>query len=186
MSSLPTLWQTSNPGLATLSLDTTVFHSGSASAKIAASTGTSSTKTGFFITPVAPIVPGSKYIFSYWAKATGDPGGVSQGIAVYNDADDNFLDSASPAPIASGTTDWTRYSVNMIAPLDASYVQLFLVTYANSGTVWFDDVAIILAPIVTRYVSLTVRADLSALNYSPATRVTLDVDYTRHTEVVLG
>lgn len=168
MSSLPTLWQTSNPDLATLSLDTSQFHSGSASAKIAASVGGSGTKTGFFITPVTVIVPGAKYLFSYWAKAAGDPGGVSQGILVYNDADDNFIDSAAPAAIVAGATGWTQYSVETIVPEDASYVQMYLVTYANSGSVWFDDVSFDAVARIPPYVRRTLGGRGSLTTKGPA------------------
>ena len=46
------------------------------------------------------------------------------------------------APLPMGTTDWTQLKVAGRAPAGAVCYQIHLKSAGNSGTVWFDDVAV--------------------------------------------
>jgi hypothetical protein len=138
-SGLPANWSIWQPGSATFALDTTVSHSGTASARISNSGSGVSGEPGFYVAPVKPIQAGQTYSAGVWAEGV-RASGTNRLELSWFDANNDFLYSQFSASLDSGTTGWTWLSVSGIAPANAAYVQIHLVSADNSGTVWFDDV----------------------------------------------
>jgi hypothetical protein len=136
---LPANWLRWQPAAADFARDTDIAHTGGASARIRASTGTPSLLPAFYLTPVTFIAPNRSYTATAWARGA-DATGFTVLTLAWFDADGRFIESMSSAELPTGTTDWTQLAVNAQAPPDAVTVQLHLVSANNSGTAWFDDV----------------------------------------------
>jgi hypothetical protein len=137
---LPTDWGLFDPSAATFALDPSVAHSGSASARISDSGGTSLQVPAFFISPPqAWVIPGKSYSLSAWAKGSAATGSNRIAIAWFA-ADGRYLGEAESQSLRNGTTHWTVLTVSATAPPGAAFVELHLKSEDNTGTVWYDDV----------------------------------------------
>ncbi len=119
---------------------TGVAHTGAGSVKF---TGTSRTDTGLpsiRISPVTPVQGGQKWHAEAWAKGQNLTGTTEIALSWF-DVNDKWLGQAQSKPLATGTTGWTKLTVDTTAPAGAASVQLHLKSGDNRGTVWFDDVA---------------------------------------------
>lgn len=88
-----------------------------------------------------PIESGKKYRLTVWVK-TGEATGSTQ-IALFwcNGNLQEYAGDVRSQPI-SGTQDWTEVTVSGIAPKDATFVRVNLISENNTGTAWFDDVTL--------------------------------------------
>ncbi|AEV87784.1 glycosyl hydrolase [Actinoplanes sp. SE50] len=116
-----------------------VAHSGSGSVKF---TGTSHTDDGLpaiRTAPVTPVQPGLRWHAEAWAKGQ-NLTGTTQIALSWFDANDRWLGQTSSRALPTGTTGWTKLTVDATAPAGAAGVQLHLKSGNNRGTAWFDDV----------------------------------------------
>ena len=93
------------------------------------------------VAPIAAVWSAQKWHGEVWArgsKATGD----SQIALSWFDINDKWLGGVSSPNLPTGTTGWTKLSVDGTAPAGSASMQVHLKSGANDGTVWFDDVAI--------------------------------------------
>lgn len=124
-----------------LTRDTTVSHSGQASAKVVGQSSTRSMYTGLI-----PVQPSEQYTLSLWIKT--DQISTSDGISISV----LRVDSANQAlgwyggsvklRSTGGTQDWTKVEVEL-SGLSAATVNLRLYVRCDAGvtgTAWFDDV----------------------------------------------
>jgi len=141
---LPTVWriyQNASLGFtANFSRDTSVAHTGIASAKISNSTNNSAGTASFFLNPVQYILPGQTYTFSAWAKGLNATGSNSISVAWF-DNNNNFLSQNFSANLPLGTSSWQLLSFNSTVPTNATTAELHLNSANNTGSVWFDDVS---------------------------------------------
>jgi hypothetical protein len=144
----PLLWVGDTPSSATYSVDTTVSHSGCCSAKISNSgTGT----PGFYITPVAHIDPsGGAYAAGVWVKGLNATGTTRICLAYYTNGQSSHTQTCGGS--LSGTTGWQRMSVISTPQADSALVRIYLQTFNNTGSVWFDDVTF--QPVLRRHLRL--------------------------------
>jgi hypothetical protein len=141
--SLPTLWQIDEPNPAHPShfaIDTKEAHTGHASAKIWDSSSGANGNPSFYITPIATIEGGSKYTASVYVKLL-NATGTTQICLSWFDSGFGWLGNSCSGDALSGTMGWKQISVTDTAPEKTAYVQLFLSSYDNTGTAWFDDVS---------------------------------------------
>jgi hypothetical protein len=115
-------WQTNNANFAR---DTRVAHSGSASARIHASTPAEFGLPAFYLSPVQTITPGQTAAASVWAQGE-DATGVTRVTLAWFDAQQKYIGADS--------------SVKAVMPENAAYVEIHLVSANNRGSAWFDDV----------------------------------------------
>lgn len=141
---LPVLWriyQNASLGFtATFARDSTVSHSGVASASIRNSTESALGTASFYLNPIEPVIPGKKYTLSAWVKGTGvtDSNGLS--IAWF-DSTGNYLSQPFSSDAPLGTYGWTQLVLDSaVAPSSAAMCEIHLNSQSNTGTVWFDDV----------------------------------------------
>jgi hypothetical protein len=138
--SLPTDWSIFDPAQAQFARDTTVSHSGGASARIENAAASTTQVPAFYISPPrAFVIPGGHYTASVWARGQRATGYSGIAIAFFQ-ANGAYLGDAQSAPIAPGTTGWTDLIASGVAPTGTAYVQVHLKSANNTGAVWFDDV----------------------------------------------
>jgi len=135
----PAQWSIDDATQGTFAWDTTVAHTGRASARIRGSTGQSNAVPAFYVTPSITIIPGAAYTATVWARGQNATGGTRIALSWWSGSN-VWLGQAESAWLPSGTTRWTKLIVRTIAPASAAHVQIHLKSSYNSGTVWFDDV----------------------------------------------
>jgi hypothetical protein len=139
---LPTEWGIAGASAGHFALDTTVAHSGQASARLAMTAGTGSATPGYVISPIAPLLSGQRYRASVWARGKDATGSTRLALTWFNASGQSVAVTASAA-LPPGTTPWQLLSVTASVPPAAAYVEIHLESALNSGTVWFDDVALV-------------------------------------------
>jgi hypothetical protein len=141
---LPTLWriaQNASLGFtANFAQDTTVAHSGKASASISHSTVSKQGTTSFFLNPIQYAIPGREYSISVWAKGLQATGSNYLSI-VWFDAADHLLSQNDSPCFPQGTYGWQQRTLMARAPAQATGMEIHLNSQGNTGTVWFDDVS---------------------------------------------
>jgi hypothetical protein len=135
----PHLWSVYHPELGSFATDTTVARSGSASARISASSSSAQGNPSYWATPVEGIQPGTAYTASAYVRGL-NASGTTQVCLSWFGGDNGYLGNRCGGSLA-GTTSWRQISVAATAPAGAAYVALFLTSAGNAGTAWFDDVA---------------------------------------------
>ncbi|WP_436527323.1 cellulase family glycosylhydrolase [Actinoplanes sp. HUAS TT8] len=116
-------------------------HSGAGSVRFSGTGRTDSGLPSIRTAPVSPVQGGQRWHAEAWAKGQGLTGTTEIALSWF-DADDRWLGQAQSRPLATGTTGWTKLTVDATAPAGAAGVQLHLKSGDNKGTVWFDDVAL--------------------------------------------
>ncbi|MGA0567258.1 hypothetical protein ACO2Q7_07990 [Rathayibacter sp. KR2-224] len=127
-------------GSGTVSTDTTVAHSGSASLKIVANpNGTAGSAVGVTIAG-RPLVGTGTYSFGVWCKtdSVSAPGPFLD-ILFYNDAG-QIVKSDQKFYGPTGTHDWQQITAALPVPSGATKVRIDL-RVQGTGTAWFDDVS---------------------------------------------
>ncbi|BCY08205.1 cellulase family glycosylhydrolase [Actinoplanes sp. L3-i22] len=118
-----------------------VAHAGSRSVRFSGTGRSSRGLPSLRISPVTPVVGGQTWTASAWARGA-DATGTTEIALSWFDADGRWIRQDRSARLPRGTTDWTRLTVETVAPDDAAGVQLHLKSGDNLGSVWFDDVRI--------------------------------------------
>jgi hypothetical protein len=142
-SGMPLYWHVlSNPGggsTADFARDTSVAHSGSASARISNATGSTSSTPSFWVVPVQTTHSGAQYRAHVYAKGSNVTGFVRLVLA-WTDANYQYITLANSQSLPNGDSDWTLLNVSTQAPLNAARLAIHLQSHDNqAGTAWFDD-----------------------------------------------
>src|SRR5262249_13750244 len=142
-SGMPLYWHVlTNPSAgstADFAQDTSVAHSGAASARISNATGGASSTPSFWVVPVQPTHPGAQYRAHVYAKGSNVTGFVRLALA-WNDVNYQYIGLANSQSLPTGDSDWTLLSVSTQAPANASRLAIHLQSHENqAGTAWFDD-----------------------------------------------
>lgn len=134
-------WTLAPSEYARMGIDTKVARTGSRSLKIAFA-GRDTTKLVGEMKQLIVLRPGAHYHFECYAKA-GDlmtPEGPRIAVLGQNGV------IATSEPVAEGTTDWQRLTIDFIAPNDATPKYLAIVRIPKfsyddptRGVIWFDD-----------------------------------------------
>jgi hypothetical protein len=136
----PALWR--RLGAAAFARDTTVAHSGGASASIAGVAGVATSGALYATATSTPwVYPGETTTLSVWARGRGATGTTTISIAYYG-IDGHRLGRTDSPPLADGTTPWTQLVVQAAAPPAAAFFRIQLRSDGDVGRVWFDDVAV--------------------------------------------
>lgn len=138
-SSLPLNWAIRSPTKARFARDTTVKHSGAASASISQSLPDPKGYPAFTVTPVHYVQPGHSYRASVWVRGRGVTGTARMELTWLEPYGQVVGNTLSPT-VPHGASEWTELTVNATAPATAGLVEIELGCYGNRGTVWFDDV----------------------------------------------
>jgi hypothetical protein len=93
------------------------------------------------VAPITPVQPAQKWHGEVWARGS-NATGTTQIALSWFDINDKWLGGASSAWLPTGTTGWTKLTVDGVAPAGAASMQIHLKSGDNDGTIWFDDVAV--------------------------------------------
>ncbi|MFE4800640.1 Tat pathway signal protein [Streptomyces sp. NPDC056708] len=149
----PTSWRAVTwAGSGTVSRDTTVSHSGSASAKVTApSSGTVGLAPGTRV----PLEQGT-YTYGAWVKTDGvGTNGAYLDVLFFN-ASGALVGGDNKFYASAGTHDWEHVTANLTTPATATRAEI-QVRLATAGTAWFDDLT--LTPPATATAKPVVRRD---------------------------
>jgi hypothetical protein len=134
-------WRASNTAAGTASITTGMARTGTWSAKF---TGTSRTPAGLpslLTAPVTPVQPGYRWRAEAYARGV-NATGITEIALSWFDANGKWISQDTSTRLPAGNTTWTKLVVETVAPAGAAGVQLHLKSGDNTGTVWFDDVAV--------------------------------------------
>jgi hypothetical protein len=139
---IPAGWIETHPNKGALAWDSTISHSGRASVKIAATRGPNNAQPAWTtIANIGTLNGGDHLQAMVWAEGRNATGMSKIAVAWYGPRNNYISNSTSPA-LPNGSTTWTHLAVNAAAPAGAVYAVISLQSYANSGSVWFDDVTV--------------------------------------------
>ena len=119
---------------------------GTNSARFTGTTRTATTLPSVRTSPVTPVQAGQAWHAEAWARGLNVTGANEIALSWF-DINDKWLGQNTSKRVAAGTTDWTRLTVDAVAPAGATSVQLHLKSGDNKGSVWFDDVELSVSPV---------------------------------------
>jgi hypothetical protein len=134
-------WTAYLPGLGVGVRTTSAAHSGKQSISFTRTGKDASGAPSIRVAPITPVQPGQKWHAEVWAKGSAATGQTQVALSWF-DANDKWLGGASSANLPTGTTGWTKLSIDGIAPAGSASLQVHLKSGDNSGTIWFDDFSI--------------------------------------------
>ncbi len=140
-------WNFGRSEYARLAIDTATARTGSRSLRIEF-TGLDTTRLDDEIKQLMPVRPGARYILECYVKASGLESPEGPRVVVTDSASSNWL--AASEPVAQGSHDWLRLTVDFVAPQSVNKQALgvfisikrkprFSYDEPTRGTVWFDD-----------------------------------------------
>ncbi|HEX5199147.1 MAG TPA: cellulase family glycosylhydrolase [Actinoplanes sp.] len=135
-----TPWSTYLPELGVATKTTAVARSGKWSVTMTNTGKTPAGSPSYRVSPIVPVQPGQNWHAEVWARGNAATGATQIALSWF-DAGNRWLGGASSASLPPGTTNWTKLSVDQVAPAGAASLQIHLKSGDNTGTVWFDDVA---------------------------------------------
>lgn len=139
------VWTPYLPQLGKLAYDPDVGYLRPGSVRLSGTRRGQGGAASFSLVPTHPAIPGQQWAVSVWAKGI-DVGGVAELSLSWFDSAGAYLGEISSSPLPSGNPSWTQLVVRARVPPDAAAIQLFLKSNDVAGTVWFDDVQIIVSP----------------------------------------
>jgi len=137
----PTGWSAKNyTGTSEVALDTAVFHGGAQALRLRAA---ATARTG--VLQFVGVSANSFYELSQWIKTDNIQSsdlGVTMRVQFF---DGNFVQLGSAQYIGSvkGTTNWTQIKGALLTPVGATRIAIEHFIWNASGTVWFDDAALV-------------------------------------------
>ena len=140
-------WMFGRTEYARFAMDTAVSHSGARSLRIEFA-GLDTTKLDNEIRQLVSVRPGARYSLECYAKANGLESPEGPRVVVSTGASPVWI--AASEPMAQGSSDWKRMTVDFVVPQSATaattavYVSIkrvpkFSYDEPTRGTVWFDD-----------------------------------------------
>ncbi|MCU7729313.1 glycosyl hydrolase [Actinoplanes sp. KI2] len=135
-----TPWRPYLPELGVATKTQAVAHTGTWSVSLSNTGKTAAGSPSYRVSPITPVQPGQKWHAEVYARGNAATGTTQIALSWF-DATDKWLGGTSSAALAPGTTGWTKLTVDDVAPAGAASLQVHLKSGANTGTVWFDDVA---------------------------------------------
>ena len=134
-------WSAYLPDLGIGVRTTSAAHSGKWSITFTRTSKDPSGAPSIRVAPITPVQSAQKWHGEVWVKGNAATGQTQIALSWF-DANDKWLGGASSASLPVGTTNWTKLSVDGVAPAGSASMQIHLKSGDNSGTIWFDDVSV--------------------------------------------
>ena len=138
---MPMVWTPYLPWLGKLAYDPKTGYHRPGSVRLS---DTRQGKTGspsFYLVPTNPPISGQLWIVSAWAKGI-DVNGTARVALSWFNSDGTYIGETTSRSLPHGNPAWTQLVVSTRVPSNATGVELFLKSYAVTGTVWFANVSI--------------------------------------------
>jgi hypothetical protein len=138
----PTGWGEAYAANGNFAVDSTTAHSGADSVTLSGTTGTLTSEPAWTTVVNSGVLATGEHLqATVWAKGLSATGQNRLTLSWF-DINNHYLGNAVSRPLPDGTSNWTELGVDGTAPAGAAYAQLYLQSYDNSGTVWFDDAGV--------------------------------------------
>ncbi|WP_158647529.1 cellulase family glycosylhydrolase [Actinoplanes sp. ATCC 53533] len=137
-------WQAFSPQFGTATWTGTGARTGSGAIFFKGTSRSASALPSVKVSPMVPVKAGQAWHGEVWARGVAATG-ISQLALSWFDAAGSYLGQNSSAQVAAGNSAWTLLKADAKAPANAACLQIHLKSGDNSGTVWFDDVALSVA-----------------------------------------
>jgi hypothetical protein len=136
-----TPWRAYLPELGQATKTQTQARSGTWSVSLTNTGKSAAGSPSFRVAPITPVYSNQKWHGEVWARGNAATGTTQISLSWF-DLADRWIGGASSAALPVGTTNWTRLTVDGIAPAGSASMQIHLKSGDNKGTVWFDDVVV--------------------------------------------
>lgn len=133
-------WSGYLPELGAATKTTAVARSGKWSVTFKNTGKSAAGSPSYRVAPIVAVQAGQKWHAEVWARGNAATGATQIALSWF-DSSSRWLGGASSASLPAGTTNWTKLTVDQVAPAGAASLQIHLKSGANTGSVWFDDVA---------------------------------------------
>ncbi|BEL03470.1 hypothetical protein Q0Z83_016610 [Actinoplanes sichuanensis] len=133
-------WRQNLPAAGGARITTGVARTGKAAARFTGTTRTAAGLPSLVTSPITPVQAGHRWRAEAYARGTAATG-ITEITLSWFDAEGRWISQHNSNRLPTGTTTWTKLFVETVAPPGAAGVQLHLKSGDNTGTVWFDDVA---------------------------------------------
>ncbi|WP_255657417.1 cellulase family glycosylhydrolase [Actinoplanes sp. L3-i22] len=133
-------WKANQPEAGVGTVVTGMARTGSYSLRFAGTTRTASGLPSMRTAPITPVQPNYKWRAEAYARGFSATG-VTEISLSWFDAAGKWISESTSNRLPTGNTTWTKLVVETTAPAGAASVQLHLKSADNTGTVYFDDVA---------------------------------------------
>lgn len=133
-------WRQNQPAAGVAVITTDMPRTGRYSAKFSGTTRTTAGLPSLVTAPITPVQPGYRWRAESYARGINATGTTEMSLSWF-DANGKWLSQSVSNRLPTGNTTWTKLVIEAVAPEGAAGGQLHLKSGDNSGTVWFDDVA---------------------------------------------
>ncbi|MBO3741917.1 cellulase family glycosylhydrolase [Actinoplanes flavus] len=134
-------WRNYQPTAGTAVITTESPRTGARSARFSATTRNGSNLPSLLTSPITPVQGGRPWHAEAYARGVSATG-ITEIALSWFDINGTWISQNTSNRLPVGNTGWTRLSVDAVAPASATSVQLHLKSGDNTGTVYYDDVAI--------------------------------------------
>ena len=114
---------------------------GTRSARFSGTTRTTGGLPSLVTSPITPVQAGYRWRTEAYARGVAATG-VTEIALSWFDINGVWIGQNLSNRLPAGNSTWTKLVVETVAPAGAASVQLHLKSGDNTGTVWFDDVAV--------------------------------------------
>ncbi|MEU4160799.1 cellulase family glycosylhydrolase [Actinoplanes sp. NPDC026670] len=134
-------WRNYLPAAGTAVITTEQARSGTRSARFTGTTRSGSNLPSLLTSPVTPVQGGASWHAEAYARGI-NATGITEISLSWFDINGAWISQNTSNRLPVGNSGWTKLSVDAVAPATATSVQLHLKCGDNTGTVYYDDVAI--------------------------------------------
>ncbi|MEV4349454.1 cellulase family glycosylhydrolase [Actinoplanes sp. NPDC049596] len=134
-------WRNYQPQAGSAVISTDSPRTGTQAARFSGTTRSGSNLPSLLTSPVTPVQPGLPWHAEAYARGVAATG-ITEIALSWFDINGTWISQNTSNRLPVGNTGWTKLSVDAFAPAGAASVQLHLKSGDNSGTVYYDDVAI--------------------------------------------
>ncbi len=134
-------WRQFQPQAGAAVITTDSPRTGTQSARFSGTTRTTAGLPSLVTSPITPVQAGYRWRAEAYARGVAATG-VTEIAFSWFDINGTWLSQHTSNRLPAGNSPWTKLVVETVAPAGAASVQLHLKSGDNTGTVWFDDVAV--------------------------------------------
>ncbi|WP_433788727.1 cellulase family glycosylhydrolase [Actinoplanes sp. CA-252034] len=134
-------WRNYLPAAGTAVITGEQARTGTRSARFSGTTRSGSNLPSLLVSPITPVQGGQPWHAEAYARGV-NATGITEIALSWFDINGAWISQNTSNRLPVGNSGWTRLSVDAVAPATATSVQLHLKCGDNTGTVYYDDVAI--------------------------------------------
>ncbi|WP_433793990.1 cellulase family glycosylhydrolase [Actinoplanes sp. CA-252034] len=134
-------WRIANADAGAPVIVADVARSGAKSVRFSGTTRTAAGLPSLVTSPITPVQAGYRWRAEAFARGV-NATGITEIALSWFDVNGKWISQNTSNRLPAGNSSWTKLVVEGAAPAGATSVQLHLKSGDNTGSVWFDDVAV--------------------------------------------